>query len=48
MQSTWSASTSFCRMTPSPDCMDDMEPLASTKPAVPVGAKWWMKCCTQP
>ena len=24
-----------------------MEPLASTKPAVPLGAKWWTMCCTQ-
>ena len=23
------------------------EPFASTKPAMPVGARWWMKCCTQ-
>jgi hypothetical protein len=24
-----------------------MEPLARTKPAMPVGARWWMMCCTQ-
>ena len=35
------------RISPSPDWFDDMEPLASTNPASPVGARWWMKCCTQ-
>jgi hypothetical protein len=35
------------RISPSPDWFDDIEPLASTKPASPVGARWWIKCCTQ-
>jgi hypothetical protein len=35
------------RMSPSPDWFDDMLPLASTNPASPFGARWWMKCCTQ-
>jgi predicted DNA-binding protein with PD1-like motif len=47
MQSTRSASTIALRISPSPDWFDDIEPLASTKPAVPFGAKWCMKCCTQ-
>ena len=47
MQSTKSASMMALRISPSPDWFDDIEPLASTKPASPVGAKWWMKCCTQ-
>ena len=47
MQSTRSASMMARRMSPSPDWLDDMEPLASTKPAVPPGARWWRKCCTQ-
>ncbi len=38
---------SALRMSPSPDWLEDMEPLARTKPASPVGARWWMKCCTQ-
>ena len=47
MQSTWSASIRFFLIPPSPDWADDMEPLASTKPATPVGARWWTMCCTQ-
>ena len=39
MQSTRSASMMFLRISPSPDWFDDIEPLASTKPAWPVGAK---------
>ncbi len=35
------------RISPSPDWLDDIEPLARTKPAMPVGARWWMKCWTQ-
>jgi len=37
----------------SPDWLEDMLPLARTKPAMPrddpgaAGARWWMKCCTQ-
>ena len=34
------------RISPSPEVLDDIEPLASTKPACPWGATWWMKCCT--
>ena len=37
MQSTRSASMRFLRISPSPDWLDDIEPLASTKPATPVG-----------
>ena len=47
MQSTTSASMMFLRISPSPDWLDDIEPLARTKPASPVGAKWWIMCCTQ-
>ena len=36
MQSTTSPSTMARRMSPSPDCPDDMEPLASTTPRRPV------------
>ena len=36
MQSTRSASTIAFRISPSPDWFDDIEPLASTKPAMPV------------
>ena len=46
MQSTRSASTSLRRISPSPDCFEDNEPLASTNPAVPFGARWWTKCWT--
>lgn len=35
------------RISPSPDWLDDIEPLASTKPAMPFGARWCEKCCTQ-
>ena len=35
-----SASTMALRISPSPDWLDDIEPLASTKPARPVGARW--------
>jgi hypothetical protein len=31
-------------LAPSPEVLEDMEPLASTNPARPVGAKWWMMC----
>jgi hypothetical protein len=34
------------RMLPSSDWFDDMLPLARTKPAMPSGPKWWLKCCT--
>jgi len=37
----------FLRISPSPDWLEDMEPLASTKPATPAGARWWMMCWTQ-
>ena len=47
MQSTRSASMRARRMSPSPDWLEDMLPLARTKPAMPCGARWWMKCCTQ-
>ena len=47
MQSTRLASISDLRMFPSPDWLDDMEPLASTKPAAPAGDRWWTMCCTQ-
>ena len=47
MQSTRSASTMFFRISPSPDWLEDMDPFASTNPAMPRGARWWRKCCTQ-
>src|SRR2546427_7122775 len=47
MQSTKSASTMFLRISPSFDVLEDMEPLAKTKPEIPMGERWWMKCCTQ-
>ena len=47
MQSTTSASIIARRISPSPDCVDDIEPLASTTPAVPFGARWWRMCCSQ-
>ena len=47
MQSTRSASMRACLIVPSPDWLEDMLPLARTKPAMPWGARWWMKCCTQ-
>ncbi len=47
MQSTRPASIRFLRISPSPDWLDDIEPLASTKPATPAGARWWTMCCTQ-
>ena len=47
MQSTRPALIKFLRISPSPDWLDDMEPLASTNPAVPRGARWWTMCCTQ-
>jgi hypothetical protein len=45
MQSTRSASIMF----PRPPVLEDSEPLAITKPAIPPprlfgGARWWMKC----
>ena len=39
MQSTRSCSTRLWRISPSPDEFEDIEPLASTTPAVPLGAK---------
>ena len=47
MQSTRSASIRFVRILPSPDWLEDMEPLARTKPAVPRGERWCKKCWTQ-
>ena len=47
MQSTRSASTMFLRISPSPDVEEDMEPLASTNPAMPLGDRWCRKCWTQ-
>src|SRR5712691_3788160 len=47
MQSTRSASTMLLRIPPPPDWFDDIEPLASTKPATPAGARWWTMCCIQ-
>lgn len=40
MASIASASTMARRMSPSPDCMEDIEPFASTTPATPVGDRW--------
>ena len=40
MQSTRSASTMFFRISPSPEVLEDMDPLASTNPAIPRGDKW--------
>ena len=42
-----SASTIASRIFPSPDCLEDMEPLARTNPADPQGDRWWIMCCTQ-
>ena len=39
MQSTRSASIKARRMSPSPEVLVDIEPLASTKPAMPLGAR---------
>ena len=47
MQSTTSASTIARRISPSPLCCELIEPLASTTPAVPNGARWWTMCCSQ-
>ena len=44
IQFTTSASTSARRISPSPLWAEDMEPLASTTPAVPLGARWWTMC----
>ena len=35
------------RRSPSPDWLDDIDPLESTNPATPAGARWWTMCCTQ-
>ena len=35
------------RILPSPDWLEDMEPLARTNPADPQGDRWWIMCCTQ-
>src|SRR2546425_13370303 len=37
----------FLRISPSPEVFEDIEPLASTKPAVPLGDRWCIKCSTQ-
>src|SRR3989441_12290687 len=34
------------RISPSPEVLEDIEPLAKTKPTIPLGERWWMKCCT--
>ena len=47
MQSTRSASIRFFRISPSPDWLDDIDPLASTNPATPAGPRWCTMCCTQ-
>ena len=47
MQSTRSASMIFFRISPSPEVFEDIEPLARTKPAIPIGERWWMSCWTQ-
>jgi len=41
--STRSASMRARRMSPSPDWLEDMLPLARTKPAMPCGAMWWIR-----
>src|SRR5665647_2777821 len=46
MQSTRPCSTRFLRISPSPDWLEDIEPLASTKPATPVGDSLLAMCCT--
>ncbi len=46
MQSTRSASIIFRRISPSPDWLLDIDPLARTNPAMPLGARWWTMCCT--
>ena len=35
------------RISPSPDWLLLMLPLARTKPAMPCGARWWTMCWTQ-
>jgi len=47
MQSTRSASIRVQRMSPSLDWLEDILPLARTKPTMPRGARWWMKYCSQ-
>ena len=42
-----SATTIARRMTFSPDSPDDIDPLASTTPAVPLGARCQRMCCSQ-
>ena len=44
IHSTKSASIKARRISPSPLCPEDMEPLARTKPACPVGARWCSMC----
>jgi hypothetical protein len=39
MHSTRSSWTIFFRISPSPDCWEDKDPLASTTPATPYGCK---------
>ena len=46
MQSTTSPSIIARRISPSPDWVEDIEPLASTTPAVPEGARWYRMCCS--
>ena len=47
MHSTRSASIIALRISPSPFCWLDSDPLARTVPTVPVGAQWWRKCWSQ-
>src|SRR5665647_2629633 len=46
MQSTRPCSTRFLRISPSPEWLDDIDPLARTNPATPVGESLLAMCCT--
>src|SRR2546427_12178914 len=47
MQSTKSKPMIAFLISPSPDWLEDIEPLAKTKPAIPPGARWFIMCSTQ-
>ena len=47
MQATKWASIRFFGISASRDWLDDIDPLASTKPGPAAGAGWWTMCYTQ-
>ena len=47
MQATTSASTIARRISPSPDCLEDIEPLARTTPALPRSPSLERMCWSQ-